>query len=133
MDALNQWAITMDERDKLREANANLAKRLEQVDALNIKIVAFNQTIIDGHGKLMSDYAALVTKYNSLLGQANAAIYEANSRLEMARQQRIANALTMYSLMPKYTPLPMPPPPVLNRTINCTSNTLGTMTYTNCN
>lgn len=76
-------------------------------------------------------YDSLVDRYNSTLQQANSIINSQNARL--AHQQQISNALAIYSMMPKPQPYVLPPPPVFQSTnINCTSNSIGNYTYTNC-
>jgi type II secretory pathway pseudopilin PulG len=92
---------------------------------------------------MLTSYGSMVDKYNSLVSQVQQAnerreVEQASSNCqaaaELARQQRIQSVLMMYSAMPKYTPPPLQiyqPPPSLN--IHCTSNRVGTYTYTTCN
>jgi len=86
------------------------------------------------HYKELADkYNELIDRYNKMLREANTEIESANARL--ARQQQINTALTIYSMMPRYQPPPMPvyqPPIQLHLNANCTSNSIGTFTYTNC-
>jgi chromosome segregation ATPase len=78
-------------------------------DAVAVVLNQGNQLI----ESLLTANKDMTDKYNSLLQRANAALNDANSRL--ARQNRISNALAMYSLMPKYSP-----PQTLNLNVtNC--------------
>jgi len=86
--------------------------------------------------KLQDDNTALTNKYNYLLADAKEQLQRANAEMasmnaQYAKQQRFANALAVYALMPKPQPYIIPPPPQ-SLNINCTSNSLGSTTYTNC-
>lgn len=102
---------------------------LQQIRVAGIAVVNYTEALQTEYKKTIDAHNALVEKYNSMLSQANNIISQQNARL--AKQQRINNALAIYSLMPRYTPIQ--PPPLPKTSINCISNSLGSTTYTNCN
>ena len=75
-------------------------------DSAALKIAAdIEKNVNDGVGiikKLAEDNSGLTDKYNSLLSIAQT--LQAQLNAATSRQQRINNALALYSLMPKYTP-----------------------------
>lgn len=115
---------------ELEAQNAELSKKMEEIKAAALELLKADQVTYPAAAKLQKDYGLLVDKYNRLLSVAQ----NQETQLQVAaRQQRVSNALTIYSMMPKYTPMQLPPPPVFtNNTFNCRSNTSGTTTYTNC-
>ena len=59
------------------------------------------------YGELIDRHNQLVEKYNALLAVTrNYASQLAATQLEVARQAKINNALTIYQMMPKFTPPP---------------------------
>lgn len=128
------------ERDKLKADNDQLALDNKSLLAINDDLGKKNENLRNGTVALLTENtkqlqnlaasnAALTDKYNELLQQANGVINTQNARL--ARQQQVANALALYSLMPKPQPYILPPvtQPV---NLNCTTTAIGTTAYTNC-
>ena len=80
-------------------------------------------------------YNRLIEKYNALLEiaeQLNRQLTE--SYAQLGRQQQVNNALAIYSLMPKYQRVQLPPPLIFNNpSFHCTSRQMGTSTYIDCN
>lgn len=91
--------------------------------------------IIEQYNKLLERHNALIEQHNSLLTLARSLGNPlAVANLEAARQRQINAALALYSLMPKYVPVTMPPPPVFtNPTFHCTTRQIGDTKYTDCN
>lgn len=119
------------------EAQAKLAAAetvLAEMRDAGTKLVVYTTALETEYKKNLANYSALTDKYNSTLQDANNIINNQNARL--ARQQRVNNALALYSAMPKAQPYVLPPPPVFtapaNTSINCTSTKSGDQTYTNC-
>jgi hypothetical protein len=106
-DLERERARTAELEKKLADAefskNALLSVNKEQAQE-----IAKLQALAVNADKLNSRVSELTDQYNQLLYNANAIINTQNQRL--ARQQRIANALAVYSAMPKYTYTPLPPP-----------------------
>ena len=137
-EALSAWHQTLDEKMKLIAENAALEKKNEELDKRSseirtsaLEVVNFTTKLNEEYSKLLTDHATLVDRYNLVLEAGNRQAQLANERL--SRQQRFNNALTLYSLMPRYQAPPLQlyaPPPAL--VMNCTSNTLGQTVYTNC-
>jgi hypothetical protein len=127
--------------EKLTDSQQKALSQVQPGKALDLGISVEKDTglVFTYATKLQQDYKSkaeaydsLVDRYNSTLQQANNIINAQNARL--ARQQQINNALAIFSAMPKSQPYQLPPPPVFNsKAINCTSNQMGTTTYTNCN
>lgn len=87
-----------------------------------------NDGLVDRYNALVAQHNALLAVARDFAGQLRAA------QTSVMHQKQINNALVMYSLMPKYAPMVLPPPPVLtNPAFRCTSNRIGDTTYTNCN
>jgi hypothetical protein len=90
-----------------------------------------------------TDYLEVINQYNSLVYKYNAEqrrhLDEYNALVDKYNTAiRLNNLLAIYSLMPRYTPSsvtiyqqPYQPPP--QRSIHCTTNTVGNFTETNCN
>lgn len=88
---------------------------------------------VDIEHKLTSDNDSMVQKYNSLLADYKDYVQRVGIQLaQIGAANRLSNALAVYNAMPRYSPPPIQiyQPPVQ---INCTSNTVGTFVYTNCN
>jgi len=126
------------ENEKLKKEAAETAKK--STDLRDAAMQVYNESVQIGQAykKAVDENAALTEKYNNLLIEAKMELRRADDKLasanaQYASQQRFANALAIYSLMPKPQPymLPLPAPPQ-NLNINCTSNSLGNTTYTNC-
>jgi len=132
-DRLDQDRTKLEKRNKELEAgNVELAKQLEELRAAARNVLNYSVTLDAEYRKLSLLHTSLIEKYNGALEQANEQLTTANARL--SRQNRINNALAIYSAMPKYTPIQLTPPPVFNNnTFNCRTNTIGSTTYTNCN
>jgi chromosome segregation ATPase len=116
----------------LGERNPELGKQFNTMFGDLAKFYAQAVELQKEYQKLSAAHDTLISRYNELLAQANTLLATANANL--ARQQRINNALAIYSMMPKYQPVQLPPPPVFAPAlqINCTSTTMGTTVYTDC-
>jgi hypothetical protein len=115
-------------------ANRCLALQLGQLKDDQVDLAIRNVAVmVDASAEIdRREYNDVVVKYNALLQTAkdlNSNLREANAKL--GRQQRINDALAVYTFMPKYTPPPVRifTPPAA---IHCTSRTVGGTTYTDC-
>jgi chromosome segregation ATPase len=109
----NEWSsryyAMVAEHDALVAQNAELTKKMDEIKSAAAELLKADQIVYPAAAKLQNDYGALVDKYNRLLDlarsqndqlqAANAAVDRSNSR-----QQRVNNALAIYSAMPKYQP-----------------------------
>jgi uncharacterized protein YukE len=107
------------------------AQKGEQIRSAAADVLKFNQQLFTEFQKVTTQRDDAVTRYNQLLSRANNALADVNARL--SRQNQIANAFAIYSMMPKYTPPPLQMPSIpQSLNMNCTTSTIGTTSYTNC-
>jgi ABC-type Na+ efflux pump permease subunit len=137
------------ENAELTKAKAHSEAKFEELRTVAIDVYNFATREDAEYRKLLAEHTELTEKYNSLLKDANEQVRQAyidksimtmqvqQQTVAAERQQRFNNALALYSAMPKVTYTPLPPPPVFQQVqsmnVHCTSNQIGTFTYTNCN
>jgi hypothetical protein len=135
----------IDERIKLETANkelqaqnTELARKYEELRSAAKDVLAYTQTLDGQYRNMLADFKFLSQAYDQAVEQRDRAV-AANSTQQSqnaARQQRISNAIALYSAMPKSTFTPLPPPlvfaPVKNNSIHCTSTSAGGTTQTDC-
>jgi hypothetical protein len=123
---------TKKESEGVKAKNADLEKQLAELRAVSMEVLKYGLTADTEIRKILTDYNSLIEKYNTLLERANTALAQANAKAE--RQRQFNNALAIYSVMPKYTPTYLPPPPRFGGLqMNCTSRTVGGTVFTDCN
>jgi|SRR5882724_7230758 len=87
---------------ELEAKNAEIIQKDEAIKKAAGELLRNDQVVYPAAAKLFDDYNSLVLKYNSLLSAAQTLQFQLNAA--NSRQQRINNALAIYSAMPKYTP-----------------------------
>ncbi len=87
---------------ELEAKNAEITQKDEAIKKAAGELLRNDQVVYPAAAKLFDDYNALVLKYNSLLSAAQTLQFQVNAA--NSRQQRINNALAIYSAMPKYAP-----------------------------
>lgn len=134
-----QLADARAEIERLKKENQEISKK--SVDLRDAAMQVYNESvqIQQAFKHAVDENVALTEKYNRLLDDAKEQLQRANAEMasmnsQYAKQQRFANALAIYSLMPKPQPyvLPQPvaPPPPVN--LQCTTSSIGNTAYTNC-
>jgi predicted nuclease with TOPRIM domain len=127
-------------KQELEAKNAELTKKLDDLQAAGSDVLAYAQ-------RLDAEYKALTVVYDAMVKQLNSsadAMVERNTRaaerMAAAQEQnaKINRSMALFTVMQgmKTQPLPMPPAPILSQPrvrVNCTSSSLGNTVYTDCN
>lgn len=133
-----QLANSRSEVERLKKENQELSKKYADLHDAALQVYNESVQTQQAYKKAVDENFAVTTKYNNLLIEAKMELRRANDMLaaansQYAQQQGFSKALAIYALMPKPQPYVIPDPVLPTRfNINCTSNSLGTTTYTNC-
>ena len=121
-EAWNQYYQLEARNKELETKNAELTQKDEAIKKAATELLENDKIVYPAAAKLVDDYHGLVKKYNDLLATAQGLQSQLNAATY--RQQRVANALALYSLMPKYTP-----PQTINLQVtNCVPRPLRSLT-----
>lgn len=126
---------------ELSDSNIALSAKYEELRKSAFEVLQFGTRAANEYEKANAINGDIVAKYNNLLSRANDVINAQNARL--AQQARVSNALAIYSMMPRYTPVQLAPPLLftpapqaplkLSPEVVCRSVAVGNEIRTECN
>jgi septal ring factor EnvC (AmiA/AmiB activator) len=124
--------------EELTAKNAELTKQMEELRAVGRDVLAYVQQRDAEYKALTIVYDAMVKELNRSTDALNERNTRAVERMAAAQEQnaRINRAMSMFNMWqqlktpPPQLQMPLPAPPVR---VNCTSRTIGTTVYTDCN
>jgi hypothetical protein len=115
---------------QLEAANKQLAARNAELQERFTKLAALSNEVLDSNARLVAEYKKLRAENVALSGQADTPSATAVNN-ELARAIRINSALAVANSL-KAAPVQVTMPNLNRNSLNCTSNAIGSTTYTNC-
>jgi hypothetical protein len=105
--------LTLDQQKQLAEIPSGAAlDNAVSVESLFQSLAKHDSSTVDKYNELLANYQNYVRASDAAIARLSTGVYQQQQQ----QQQRVNNALTLYSLMPKYTP----PQTIQLQTYDCT-------------